>query len=165
MSVSEMDQRPGVSRREALKRGAVLGGTLLWVAPAVQTIGMSRAFAQQPSPGGEEDVGPSFIGMNVDCGRGRNAVAYSIKYEGCTAPDDCFESDPGATPGCEGFTLDGRATDGDDLGFIVEGPDPETGCVTITAPTGCVVTQSVIKKGQTCCPGPRGGGTQVYCPC
>ena len=37
------------TRREALKRGAVIGGTVLWVTPIVQTLGMGRAFAQTPS--------------------------------------------------------------------------------------------------------------------
>jgi hypothetical protein len=39
----------GLTRREVLKKGAVLGGTVLWVAPMVQAIGMSPALAQTPS--------------------------------------------------------------------------------------------------------------------
>ena len=35
----------GMTRRDLMKRGAVVGGTLLWVAPAIQTYG-SKAFAQ-----------------------------------------------------------------------------------------------------------------------
>jgi hypothetical protein len=42
----------GVSRRDALKKGAIAGGALLWVPPAVQAIGMTRAGAQTPSPPG-----------------------------------------------------------------------------------------------------------------
>ncbi len=38
-----------LTRREALKRGAALGGMLLWTTPAVQAIGMSRALAQETS--------------------------------------------------------------------------------------------------------------------
>lgn len=41
---------PGISRREALKKGAMVGGTVLWVAPLVQTVGVSQAFGQQPTP-------------------------------------------------------------------------------------------------------------------
>ncbi|MBW3547423.1 MAG: twin-arginine translocation signal domain-containing protein [Actinobacteria bacterium] len=37
------------SRRDALKRGAVIGG-LVWVAPAVQLIGINPAHAQTASP-------------------------------------------------------------------------------------------------------------------
>lgn len=167
-------ERAGFSRREALRRGAGVGGTLLWVAPAVQSIGMTRALAQTPSPGGGEEEppeavdGPSFIALNIEStnsSRGRT-TAYSIKYEGCTAPEDCFESDPGATPGCESiYSPEGRPEDGDNLGLVVTGPDPSTGCVSIEVPSGYVVTSSVVKNGQTCCPGPTGGGTLIFCPC
>jgi uncharacterized protein YfaP (DUF2135 family) len=39
-----------VSRRELLKRGAALGGAVLWVTPGMQVVGMSRALAQEVSP-------------------------------------------------------------------------------------------------------------------
>jgi hypothetical protein len=39
-----------LSRRSVLKKGAVVGGTALWVAPAVQIVGMSPASAQSSSP-------------------------------------------------------------------------------------------------------------------
>lgn len=39
----------GVTRRDLLRRGAVVGGTLLWVAPVIQSI-TPPAFAQQTSP-------------------------------------------------------------------------------------------------------------------
>lgn len=32
-----------------IKKGALLGGTVMWVTPMVQTVGMSRALAQTPS--------------------------------------------------------------------------------------------------------------------
>lgn len=38
-----------ITRREMLKRGAVIGGTVLWATPVVQTLGMGRAFAATPS--------------------------------------------------------------------------------------------------------------------
>jgi hypothetical protein len=41
----------GLTRREVLKKGAKLGGTLLWVAPVVQAVGMSPAMAQVASEG------------------------------------------------------------------------------------------------------------------
>lgn len=45
------DQRSsGISRRDLLRRGAALGGAVLWVTPAMQTVGMSRALAQETSP-------------------------------------------------------------------------------------------------------------------
>lgn len=45
-----MVDHEGLTRRQLLKRGAVLGGGLLWAAPAVQVIGMTRAVAQEASP-------------------------------------------------------------------------------------------------------------------
>jgi hypothetical protein len=49
--------QPSVSRREALKKGAMIGGTVLWVAPLVQTIGMTGAYAQTTSgTGGNRGV-------------------------------------------------------------------------------------------------------------
>ena len=38
-----------ITRREALKRGAIIGGTVLWAVPVVQTLGMGQAFAATPS--------------------------------------------------------------------------------------------------------------------
>jgi hypothetical protein len=155
-----------VSRRDALKRGAILGGTLVWAAPVVQTIGMTKAYAADPSGPGNGENGPSYIAMNITCGGvGQSSTAYSIKYEGCTEPDDCFESDPGRTPGCTGlFDFEGTATDGDNLGFLVAGPHPTTGCVTVRVPAGCTVLESVIKKGNECWPGPTGNGDLQFCP-
>ena len=41
----------GITRREALRRGALLGGALAWATPVVQVMGMKPAFAQTASPG------------------------------------------------------------------------------------------------------------------
>jgi hypothetical protein len=42
---------PGITRRQALKRGLLIGGGLLWATPSLQIVNMSRAYAQVPSPG------------------------------------------------------------------------------------------------------------------
>src|SRR5437660_874002 len=34
----DLDSELGMSRRDLLRRGAIVGGTLLWVAPAIQSI-------------------------------------------------------------------------------------------------------------------------------
>ena len=47
---SSDDIRSGVTRREAIKKGAIVGGTVMWVAPLVQTVGMSPASAEGVSP-------------------------------------------------------------------------------------------------------------------
>lgn len=38
-----------LTRREAIRKGAVVGGHLLWIAPAIQTL-TPKAFAQTTSP-------------------------------------------------------------------------------------------------------------------
>jgi hypothetical protein len=40
---------PGLSRRSVIKRGAAIGGAVLWATPVVQSIG-GTAWAQQGSP-------------------------------------------------------------------------------------------------------------------
>lgn len=48
--MDEMNERRGMSRRDALKRGAIVGGAV-WVVPAVHALSMSSASAQAPSGG------------------------------------------------------------------------------------------------------------------
>lgn len=48
----DLNSELGLSRRDLLRRGAIVGGTLLWVAPAIQSMA-PKAFAQAvPSPAG-----------------------------------------------------------------------------------------------------------------
>jgi len=41
----DLNDESGMTRRDMLRRGAIVGGTLLWVAPAIQSMA-PRAFAQ-----------------------------------------------------------------------------------------------------------------------
>lgn len=41
---------PGISRRDAMKKGAVVGGAVLWATPVIQAIGISPASATHVSP-------------------------------------------------------------------------------------------------------------------
>lgn len=43
------ESRHLVTRREILKRGAIVGGGVLWVAPIIQTLGMGPAYAADVS--------------------------------------------------------------------------------------------------------------------
>lgn len=56
------DQRTGPSRREVMRRGAIIGGAAMWAVPTVQTIGMPGASAGTP----------------LDC----TGFAYNVKLEG-----------------------------------------------------------------------------------
>lgn len=51
------EQRHSVSRRNALKKGAIAGGALLWVTPVVQVVGLGQANAQAAS-GGPKSMRP-----------------------------------------------------------------------------------------------------------
>jgi hypothetical protein len=159
--MTEMN-REGLSRREALKRVAVVGGTLVWATPVVQTISAGPAFAQYPVPDGPN---LSFIALNVTCG----GTAFFIKYETDECKDsggvDCFEDEPKAVPSCELlFTPTGTKADGEDLGFSASTPDPVTGAVTVTVPLDCTVDQTAVKGGTECCPGTTGAGDLVFSP-
>ena len=44
------DQAVGITRRQALKKGAIFGGALAWATPVVQVVGMKAAGAQVVSP-------------------------------------------------------------------------------------------------------------------
>ena len=131
----------GITRRDLLKRGAVLGGAVVWVTPIVQSVGMGRAFAQATSP----CTPPiSYIAMNVTCG----GIPYFIKWEADEGEFGLFEPDPSSVPGCEIFTPMGAKMDGDDLGFSVS-VDPG-GIATVTVGPGCTVLAGVVKGGQLC---------------
>ena len=45
----DLNSELGMTRRDMLRRGAIVGGTLLWVAPAIQSIA-PKAFAQTLAP-------------------------------------------------------------------------------------------------------------------
>lgn len=40
-----------ITRRELLKRGAIVGGVTVWATPVVQVVGMGKAYAKDVSPG------------------------------------------------------------------------------------------------------------------
>ncbi len=132
----------GITRRDLLKKGAVLGGAVVWVTPIVQSVGMGRAFAQTTSP----CTPPiSYIAMNVTC----NGNAYFIKWEADLGEFGLFDPDPSSVPGCDGIvTPAGAKIDGDDLGFSVS-VDPD-GIATVTVGPDCDVLAGVVKGGQLC---------------
>ena len=55
---NDFEANLGISRRTVIKRGAIVGGTLMWAAPAVRTI--SRAGAQSV---GTAPCNPVFCGL------------------------------------------------------------------------------------------------------
>lgn len=133
-----------------MKRGAAVGGTLLWATPVVQSLGVRSAWAAYRP-------GVSYIAMVVVC----DGQTYTIKYEfDCR----CWDPEPGRFPDCEEeFTPAGDKADGGDLGFGAQVDAND--CVRITVPPNCVITSSAVKASHVCCPSHVGGGTKVYCGC
>ena len=102
----------GISRRDLLRKGAVLGGAVVWATPVVQTLSMGRAYAQTASPTGVKDI--SYIGIMLE-GCPGDLTDFFVKWE-----DGMWEMYPGAVPSCvEKDTLpDG--VDGQPLGFVIK---------------------------------------------
>lgn len=110
------------SRRDALKRGALLGG-LVWVAPAVQLVGISHAHAQTASPGGgprsSSLKGISFIAFRFTCADGtffakaENITSAAFDCDGPSKKNggNCGVDQSGAGDGCGRFTLTGHSFD------------------------------------------------------
>lgn len=78
---------PGVSRRDLLKRSAVVGGALVWATPVVQSIGGSAMAGTSPGSlpsgtgGGTGCI--SFIGFVIDC----SGTYYGYKVENAFCND------------------------------------------------------------------------------
>ena len=146
----------GITRRDLLKKGAALGGAVVWVTPIVQSVGMGRAFASTPSPC---TPGISYIAMNVKCFSTPRAECidaphpdnlYFIKWEDTNGFDGDWDPDPGSVPGCTGiFTPDGEKADGGCRGFRVD-VDPSSGIATVVVGDDCEVLEGVVKGASLC---------------
>jgi hypothetical protein len=49
MTSATDSDRPGLTRRQALKRGAVVGAAAVWTVPAIQAVSLTSAHADSPS--------------------------------------------------------------------------------------------------------------------
>ena len=153
----------GVSRRNMLKKSALVGGTMVWAAPVVQSFTAPAFAAGTPEIDGQAI---SYIALLLDCGGGK----YRVKFEESNGSfllecgvdfetGQCPEDLPGSTvAGCPaGLTADDA----------VLNPD---GSVTIDIGS-CTIDDFVVKCGQSCLgPGeggqPSGGTGQVtFVPC
>ena len=102
------EQGQGITRRDLLRKGAVLGGAVVWTTPVVQTLGMGRAFASTASPVDGPDV--SYIALVLSCG---GTPTYFVKWE--ANGDGSFEDDPGTGQECSQVlsTFGATPADGD----------------------------------------------------
>ncbi|HVE63895.1 MAG TPA: twin-arginine translocation signal domain-containing protein [Mycobacteriales bacterium] len=163
--------RPDPSRRTFLRRSAVVGGALLWTAPAIQTIA-SPAHAQA-SPGGGNGQGISFAALLLDCG----GTLRRIKFE---APTFAAEFGPEfAVADCRDQLRRNDPAVSATRPPATASFDPATGNLTVDL-GGCTLVDYVVKCGvpsdpddqgcedagegaQTVAPGAT--GTVVFVPC
>lgn len=102
---------PGVSRRDALKRGAVLGGALVWATPVVQSV-THPAFAQTGTPAPDDEVNISWAALTF--ANPNNAGTFlGFKYN---IDDGELEAAGGQTPCCQ--EPDNWGLAGDGRGFV-----------------------------------------------
>jgi hypothetical protein len=130
----------GLTRRELLKRGAVLGGALAWATPAVQLIGMTPAMATHVS---ERCICAKFDGSN------NTAEWTGIGQFGTEGT--CLPGFP--SPDCENFTEPASFFVGDCLNR-----DADTFCIELFEgtwyllfPEYCTVIEAWAKCGTGCC--------------
>ena len=127
----------GISRRDLLKRSAIVGGAsaMVWAAPSITTLG-GRAFGAAGTPPGE---GWSAVAFVVTCG----GLNYKVKWTRDDGGDDVGFSQEPMPPFCPGAPYDdaltGGATNaGGDLFTVNEpGGDGENTLIfTISRPEG-----------------------------
>jgi hypothetical protein len=85
------EQKQGLSRREVLKKGAMLGGTVLWVVPVVQAVGMSPAMAQVPSETSCCLKIVDLTAQGVAGDGGSNDVSINITVQNCGTHSTDFD--------------------------------------------------------------------------
>jgi hypothetical protein len=92
----DLNSEIGMTRRDLLRRGAIVGGTLLWVAPAIQSLSPAAHAAMGRSPGpnaccycynGSDPFNPSPINPNTgtasECSTDGTAQSPRINREVC----------------------------------------------------------------------------------
>lgn len=143
---SSVDASLGISRRTLLRRGAVVGGSLIWTVPVVHTLAAPSAAAGTPLDG------ISFVAVVLNC----DGVHYRMKWE----------VDAGVLVGPDtgsGFNIPGgpQMTQYSD---IQPGPAPGASgsligeSVQIGADINCILVDYVMKHGP-CNVTPSTGGT------
>ena len=111
MADLEMDEFEGngMTRRTLIKRSAIVGGTVLWAAPVVQSF-TSPAFGQVGTPAGKD---LSYIAFYYDCGEGAKGI--KIEFNDDLTYSCAGQASPIHTPFC------GNDTTGNDLVYAGAG--------------------------------------------
>lgn len=135
------ESNQGITRRDLLRRGAVLGGAVVWTTPVVQTLGMGRAFAQTASPvdnGGGKDV--SYAAVSWVC----DGQTLKVKWE----PGKGF-STQGALPDCG--NIGGSYASSVPAGLSIQIDPSNPACILVNVPDesafGCTAGPVTNVKG------------------
>lgn len=89
----EIDETTGVSRRDMLRKTAIVGGALVWTAPAVQSLA-GPAFAQTSgSPGGQEACVYYAVSLTITGSTGGFTCA-DIAGSSASGSTDCVSNPP-----------------------------------------------------------------------
>ena len=112
MTERETPQQGGLSRRDMLKRSAVVGGALVWTTPAVQSL-MPAAHAGTEAPSGWSNF--TFV-FTYD------GTKYQAKYENGGGVPDGWENSPGGRNCVEGSGYNDSDRDKVNGGGFFSGP-------------------------------------------
>ena len=123
MSDTTSNPESGLTRRELLKKGAVLGGALVWAAPVVQVIGMRPAMAQAVS-----SVCPNLYCLKAEVSGGSLGSFGPLGGGQGQGKGNCLKSPEDCDPNVPESIL--KWLDEHWTG------DPETGFI-VTLPPGC----------------------------
>lgn len=143
MSDELLEGPEGVSRRSMLKKSALVGGTMVWAAPVVNSF-TSPAFGDSHgTPEFEGDKGISYIALVYSC---TGTGTRYIKFEGFNNDGTAScESGSFETPQCEFPSTEGQSdfssTDCDLFTIVVlesDGDEPTVVQITIDG-DGCVI--------------------------
>lgn len=150
----------GLTRRDLLRRGAVLGGAVVWTTPVVQTLGMGRAFASTASPVGGKDI--SYMVITWTCGD--DQFHTKLNENGVV--------EAGQTPDCEMSLTDSTAANLP--AWVTNVGAADGACVSVTVDdslitSGCTRGDILLKAGSAqstenpCQSQPLKNGTHSYC--
>jgi len=135
----------GISRREVLKKGALVGGAVVWAVPAVEIVGTRVAAATTTSgPTSSNYCSITFDGLSTFVPT-RGTTTVTITYGPYNKPKEYKETltiKPDATPGTVSYTTNGPtlsftlSNDGSELTSSIPGNLLEVEVqVTVTTPS------------------------------
>lgn len=117
MDDDHVETNLGISRRDLLRRGAIVGGTLVWAAPAVQTFARPAFAQEQGSPACEPCI---------EAGSGDRC--RQTRYQG-ESPDCCDCLDERQAAGDDAFASASFCSNEGRCNFDQpSAPMPCTGC-------------------------------------